>query len=147
LTEALEAYRRALLADPNDGDAKHNLEVVAKELAQTPSPTPTPEAPRIEATPTRGPNDGEPGNADGDGEATAEPGAGEGTPDPSTEPLPADDSELTPEQLQRALDEALRGLEEEFTTEEALRVLDLLERQNRLQLEQPGRPAAGAPDY
>ena len=37
LSDALEAYKRALLADPADADAKHNLEVVTARL--TPSPT------------------------------------------------------------------------------------------------------------
>jgi hypothetical protein len=54
---------------------------------------------------------------------------------------------MTPEQLQQALDEALRGIDEDFTVEEALRALDLLEQQNRRQLERRQEAAGGAPDY
>jgi Ca-activated chloride channel family protein len=151
MREALEAYKRALLADPGDADAKHNLEVIARELAATPSPTPSPTPPRPEVTPTITPGDDEdPNGSDSGGEGTpqpADPGSQQGTPDPNASPAPSDDSELTPEELQRALDEALRGIDEDFSVEEALRVLDLLERQNRTQLEQRGESEGGAPDY
>jgi Ca-activated chloride channel family protein len=149
LSEALEAYRRALLADPDDTDAKHNLEVIARQLAETPSPTPTPTQPQIELTPSPGADEGEPGDAQS-GTATAgpgEPGDSEGTPGPLGTQQPGDDDEMTPEEVQRALDEALRGIDEDFTVDEALRVLDLLDRENRTRLEQPGEAAGGAPDY
>jgi hypothetical protein len=56
---------------------------------------------------------------------------------------------MSPEALQRALEEALAGIDDEVTVDEALRVLELLEEQNRQQLEDapdgPARP--GVPDY
>ena len=46
------------------------------------------------------------------------------------------------------LEEALAGIDEEFTIEEALRVLELIEEQNRGQLDDsPGGGAGGPPDY
>ncbi|MEX0750939.1 MAG: VWA domain-containing protein [Dehalococcoidia bacterium] len=150
LQEALEAYKRSLLADPDDDDAKHNLEVIARQLAETPSPTPTPEAPQIEVTPTPGAGDEDPSGS-GDGGAgtpqAGDPGDDNATPDANASPQPSGDSQLTPEQLQQALDEALRGIDEDFTVEEALRALDLLEQQNRRQLEARQESAGGAPDY
>jgi len=150
LREALEAYKRSLLADPADADAKHNLEVIARELGKTPSPTPTPEEPRIELTPTPGQQDDPNGNGAGD-EGTPAPADGgddNGTPDPNASPGPSSErGDLSPEELQRALDEALRGIDEDFTVEEALRALDLLEQQNRRELERRQESTGGAPDY
>lgn len=148
--DAIEAYKRALLADPDDADAKHNLEVVTNELRPSPSPTPPPGF-TPEASPSPPNGDGEPGAAPptpgpGDGEAT--PG---GSPAPGGTPQPGGDgdlSDLPPEELQRRLDEALRGIDEEFTVEEAIRVLDLLNERNRGELAQP--PQGGSnrlPDY
>lgn len=147
LIDALEAYKRALLADPSDEDTKHNLEVIAARIDATPVP---PEPPTPQAAPTEAPNDGEPEDS-----GTAQ--AGEGTPAanatpgedaaPGT-PTSGDASDLSPGEVERLLDEALEGIDEEFTVEEALRVLDLLEQRNRDELAQP--PASdgeGAPDY
>ncbi len=149
LSEALEAYKRSLLADPDDADAKHNLEVIARQLGQTPSPTPTPEEPRIEVTPTPGADEDSNGSGDGGGEGTPQAGdpGDAGTPDPDASPRPSPDGELSPAELQQALDEALRGIDEDFTVEEALRALDLLEQQNRRQLDQRQESPGGSPDY
>ena len=146
--DALEAYKRALLADPDDADAKHNLEVLLERLAEQPTATPSP--PPVEGTPTPGDGqDGDPGGqptASG-GEATAEATAGnpggEGTPQ-----VGDSESDLSPQEIQRRLDEALEGIDEEFTVEEALRVLDLLNRQNRGELAAPADDGDSAtPDY
>jgi len=148
LLEAVEAYKRSLLDDPGDIDAKHNLEVISKRLRETPSPTPTPTAPSVEVTPTPGSDDGDPnGGQSGEGASTPQAGDGNGTPQAVGSPGPVPDGEMTPEQVQRALDEALRGIDQDFSVDEALRVLDLLERQNRDQLRQPGAGEGGAPDY
>jgi hypothetical protein len=146
LIEALEAYKRALLASPGDQDAKHNLEVIARQLARTPWPTPSPTPQRLELTPTPGANNGEPQDGDAAGTATAQAG-NQGTPSAGGTPGSGDASDMTPEEVQRALDEALRGIDEDFTVDEALRVLDLLERQNRSQLQQPGGGDSNVPDY
>ncbi len=141
LSDALEAYKRALLADPADADAKHNLEVVSSRLTPTPAPTsrpqekPTPGA-NAGATPGAGQPGGTPAAAQtGTSGGQATPGAGEGTP--------------TTEQLQRALADALAGKDRQFTEEEALRVLDLLDQANRRAVGDQGDGAGGAalPDY
>ena len=135
LRDALEAYRRALLAESDDNDAKANYELASRWL--TPTPDATQSAPV--GTPTAGGEEGEPGSGAEDPGAEASPGAGEGgTPEDAggeQEPLPEDPAELTEEQLQQALDEALAGIDEEFTPEEAQRLLELLAEENRRGIE------------
>lgn len=141
LLDAIEAYKRALLADPGDADAKHNLEAAIARLTPSPTPTVTPGPPR--GTPT-----GQSGEAtpDGRGEATPQgagtPGASAGTPQPQ-------DRELSEQELRQALAEALRGLDQNFTQEEAERVLDLLNRKNQQVVEGLANAASttGLPDY
>ncbi|MEK7692920.1 MAG: VWA domain-containing protein [Chloroflexota bacterium] len=146
LSDALDAYKRALLADPADADAKHNLEVVAARL--TPALAPTSRPPE---QPTPGPNATfEPGATPGAGQpggtpAASQTGTGGGQATPG-----AGDGALTKEQLERALAEALAGKDKQFTEDEALRVLDLLDEANRRAIEDVGNAAAGAatlPDY
>jgi Ca-activated chloride channel family protein len=147
LREALDAYRRALLADVGDDDARHNLEVVTRRLTPSPTATPTPGAtPIVTATP------GETGAGGGRGEGGTPTQAGGGTPATGTpEPgaIPRDPGELSPEELRRELEEALAGQDREFTEEEALRILDLLNEANRRSIEETTsditRP--GPPDY
>jgi tetratricopeptide (TPR) repeat protein len=141
--DALEAYKRALLADPADADAKHNLEVVSARLTPSPSPTPTgapgrstPEATGTPA-PASTPGDGTPvGTPAASGTAaggSATPGAGQ----------------LTQEQLERALADALAGKDKRFTPDEASHVLDLLDEVNRRAIEGLGQSggAGSLPDY
>jgi Ca-activated chloride channel family protein len=142
--EALAAYKRALLANPSDGDAKHNLEVLSRRLTPTPVPaTPPPEqpAPGAAATGEAGatPGPGQPG-----GNAAATPGrvGGQGTP-------AAAGRQRSQEEVERALADALAGIDREFSREDALRVLDLLDEQNRRAIENlPSGAGSGAqPDY
>ncbi len=138
--DARDAYRRALLAAPGDRDAKHNLELMDARLQASPTPT---QEPRREPTRPGGPlgNQGgtpEPGGSSGTPAAT--PGAG--TPDPSGS------VELTNEELQRRLEDALKGIEGEFSEQDALRILDLLAQTNRRAIERPVTGAvASNPDY
>ena len=74
LNEAVEAYKRALLIDPEDEDAKHNLEVLLRRLAATPTPSPSPTPVTPEGTPTASDGDGDPG----DTPASTTPNAGSG---------------------------------------------------------------------
>ncbi|HXK34770.1 MAG TPA: tetratricopeptide repeat protein, partial [Dehalococcoidia bacterium] len=152
LQEAYEAFKRSLLADPDDQQAKHNLEVILKLLRPTPSPTPTlaPETPppgSILTTPQPSPGAGDPGSSPG---GTAEPA---GTPEPGgtpgpQQPQPRDPRELSDQELQEELDEALSGIEREYSEEEARRALELLEERNRrLFEEQTQPPGGGLPDY
>ncbi|HLB24629.1 MAG TPA: hypothetical protein VJP07_11090, partial [Dehalococcoidia bacterium] len=113
----------------------------------SPSATPTPGGgtPLVTATP------GDTGAAGGEGEeggssTPADPGQ-PGTPDPDGDPNAPPN--LSREELERALEEALAGEDREFTEEEALRILDLLNEENRRSIEDTtsdiSRP--GPPDY
>jgi tetratricopeptide (TPR) repeat protein len=137
LEEALEAYRRALIADPLDFDAKHNFELTARRLTPTATPTEMAVPPELESSSTPDPTD--PAGAGGTPGPTGSPETG-GTPQPGGEDIP-------PEQLKRLLEEALAGIDDEFTVEEALRVLELLEQRNRDQLGDGVAGAPGLPDY
>ena len=142
LGDASDAYKLALLADPADADAKHNLEVVTARLTPSPVPTPTPRpgpeasATAGEASPVGGGPSGTPGPSQTDAAGgPATPGGGDGA--------------LTKEQLERALAEALAGKEKQFTQDEAIRVLDLLDETNRRAIEHlgSGRNPDSLPDY
>lgn len=140
LDDAREAYRRALLADPGDADAKHNLEAIDRLQHASPTPTPPPRETPPSGEPSR------PGATPGPQQA--------GTPNPTAQasqdgtPQASDPRDLPPDQFQRALQEALAGIERRFTEEEALRLLDLLDEANRRASElQPSGGASGQPDY
>lgn len=114
LLEARAAYREALLLDPGHRDAKFNLELVNRALLEQPT---------AEQPPSPGMPPGQPATDDGSGaEDSGEPAAGPPSGEPDTgegAPQPGDD-------VERTLEEALAGIDREFTLEDALRVLDLL---------------------
>lgn len=151
LQEAYEAFKRSLLADPDDRQAKHNLEVILKLLRPTPTATatPAPETPPPGAdvtTPQPSPGAGEPGTAP-NGTAQPEGTAGPRPGEPQ-EPRPRDPRELSDEELRAELDEALSGIDREYSEEEARRALELLEERNRrLFEEQTQPPGGGLPEY
>ena len=145
LNDALEAYKRALLADPADIDAKHNLEIVTARLTPSPAPTATATSnPEASATALRGTPQA--GGTPDSGAATpgGTPGANSnpGTPGPGNETL-------TREQLERALAEALAGKDKSFTPDEAAHALDLLDQANRRAVEDlnKGSNPNQLPDY
>ena len=82
LSEALEAYKRALLADPGDDDAKHNLEVVIARLTPTPRRR-RPRRRRRSATPTPSDSDRPP-----EGVAGRRPAPASGPPQPGATRTP-----------------------------------------------------------
>jgi len=138
LEQAYEAYRNALLLDPNDADAKHNLEVTLLALMQQ-----QPEE--------------QPGAGAGDGEATPQPEGDPGEQPPST-PTPGGEPQAggtpqagtpqpTADDLRRTLQEALRGMDDELTFEQAIEILDLLRQQQERQLPPGPAGAPGGPDY
>jgi len=141
LEDAREAYRRSLLADPGDADAKHNLEIIEQRLHPTPTPSPTPTPGAPQGTPEAADTTAEAGQLDATAQAaaTARSAPPGGTPSPSDQPL-------TQQEAERQLAEALRGIDRELTEEEARRVLDLLDRTNRAANEQQGQPGTGAVD-
>lgn len=147
LEDALDAYKNALIHDPADQDAKYNLEVVLARLAppQPPAGQPPPgdgQPPSEE--PPGGGGSGNPPEPTEPGEAPqGNTGTGNGGP-----PQPSEGNNqgfANVQEYQRALAEALAGIDKEFTIEEALRVLEVLAR--RLQ-EASGAPAPQAnPTY
>lgn len=159
LEQAYVAYRQALLLDPNDADSKHNLEVVLR-LA-TSQDQPTAQQPPGQEQPEGSQQQGEPGE-----DGTPAPG---GQPDPSGEPdpnaspqagtaVPGDAAgsnnppgtpQATPqsgESADRSLAEALAGIDEEVSFEEAIEILDLLRERQQMPGTLPGG-TSGSPDY
>ena len=152
LDQAYVAYRSALLLDPNDADSKYNLEVVlrmalAQQQPQDTQPgsdqtgdtqpgengTPVPsdqQSPSGQPDVNASPQDGSP-----------EPGAAGGLPDAATpEATPS-----TAASLQRSLAEALAGIDENLSFEQAVEILDLLRQQQ--QAPQPAPGGSSGPDY
>jgi tetratricopeptide (TPR) repeat protein len=154
LEEAYVAYRNALLLVPGDQDAKHNLELTLLMLNQRDNPQ-DPSNPNNQGQGQGTPQPGEGTPQPGEGT----PGAGEGTPQPgegttgaggTVTPQPGQGSPQpgTPQPgpgLQRALEEALAGINEDLTFEEAINILDLLRQQQQRQIA-PGGGGNG-PDY
>jgi Ca-activated chloride channel family protein len=133
LQAAFDSYKQALLLNPDDLDTKYNLEAVARLLAEpaTGGPPPPPAAGSPQEAPP-GQEMPAPGEADG----------GEGAPQEG-QPPPSSGERSPAARLEQALAEALAGIEEEFTIEEALRVLDILREQQRLKPEPAGQPGSG----
>lgn len=122
LREAIAAYRRALLLDPDDDDARWNLELAMRRLeeersqglpgpSQSPSATPQPD-PGQAARPEQGA-----GQAPGP-QAGLEPPPDSAGVDPVDAPLPR---ELA-EQILRAVEERERGLQREKLRRQRQRV-------------------------
>ena len=131
LEQAYAAYRNALILDPQDVDAKHNLELTLLLLQERPPP---PAQPGQQPT---GPG-GEP--PDHQGEPTdATPS--DGQPAPTGTPQP------TPQELRRSLEEALRGIDEELTFAQAVEILELLQRQQAGEEPRGNIQPVDGPDY
>jgi tetratricopeptide (TPR) repeat protein len=130
LQPAFDAYKQALILKPGDLDTKYNLEVAARAVAEQPAPSPATVGPPGEAPP---------------GQEIPAPGEGaidQGTPEQGQAPSPSAERAQAA-RLERTLAEALAGIEEEFTIEEALRVLDVLREQQRLQPDPARQPGSG----
>jgi Ca-activated chloride channel family protein len=154
LEQAYAAYRQALILDPDDADSKHNLEVVLRlalaqeQAAEQPGandPNATPQAgePGEDGTPAPGePNQG--GEPDPDASpqpGSPEPGGGDSDQPPGT-------PQSTPqnaESIERTLAEALAGLDEDVSFDEAIEILDLLRERQQAPRAAPG--GGSGPDY
>ena len=125
--DALASYRDALLLDPDHEDAKHNLELVLRLIQDANILGTADEADAGGSSPadTETPS--------GEGQSGVSDGEGSG------------DGSLTEATL-RSLEEALAGIEEEFTVEEALRALDLVAELGRQRPVAGGSRASGSPD-
>lgn len=125
--DALASYRDALLLDPDHEDAKHNLELVLRLIEDANISGAADEADSGGSSPSdndTSPSDGQPGISDGEGQG---------------------DGSLTEVTL-RSLEEALAGIDEEFTVAEALLALDLVAELGRQRPVEGGRGAGGSPD-
>jgi Ca-activated chloride channel homolog len=124
VVEARASYVEALRIDPNDRDAKFNIEIIDRILAEVPpsAPSAQPSQPGQQSpAPAQSPagQSGAPGptGAAGSGAPAASPPPGStGQPSPST-----------PESVETALDDFRRDL----TVDEALRLLDALRNEQR----------------
>ena len=159
LEEAYLAYREALLLDPSDGDSKHNLELVLR-LASSGQPLPDPQQPPG-PNETQAPQTGEPGDdatptpgeaqdPSGQPDAAGSPEAGTPQPgDPGDSDAPPGTPQATPPSnasIERALAEALAGIDEEVSFEQAIEILDLLRQRQQTPERIPGAPST-EPDY
>jgi tetratricopeptide (TPR) repeat protein len=145
LEDARDAYRESLRLEPTDRDAKFNLELINRLLNA-----------RSPARPSQQPGAGAPGqsNAPGQGSSGASGASGSpepaqpgtptsGQPDPTSDRAPGDPA---PGDL-RAL---LNSFRKDLSFDEALRVLDALQAQQRgvvQLLEGPRRATPGNPEY
>jgi Ca-activated chloride channel family protein len=108
---AIAAYVETLRINPDDTDAKHNLELAQQRLReqqQQPTPTPSPESQEGEQTPTPQPQDQQQ-----QGTPTPQPDQGQsqrGTPTPGAQPQPAE-GELTEEQARQLLQALMQDAE------------------------------------
>jgi Ca-activated chloride channel family protein len=147
LEDARDAYREALRLDPSDRDAKFNLELVdrmiaARSAAQVPLPG---------GNPAPGASDA-PGASGGSGQTgpngSPDPGQGPGTPT-SDQTAPTSDrspGDPTPGDLRALLD----SFRSDLSYDEALRVLDALQGQQRgieQLIEGPRRATPQNPEY
>jgi tetratricopeptide (TPR) repeat protein len=150
LEEAYAAYRSALLLNPNDEDAKFNLELTL--LLSGAIPQPGGDQPQDgdqgdagEGTPS--PGEGQPGAEGSPGPEGQSSPAASGSPGPGAGATPqASPGAADPNGSQRTLAQALAGIDEELTFEEAIEILDLLREQQQTPRPGPGSRPAG-PDY
>jgi Ca-activated chloride channel family protein len=143
--DARDAYREVLRIDPTDRDAKFNLEIVQQILSGRAQPQPAQQPGGQQGQP------GSPGPAQGAGQSgqpsasgSPQPGQNPGQPqEPTSDPANSSDPNDAPSPaLRPALDEFRRGL----TIDDALRVLDALNGEQRgvgQLIEGPRRAANG----
>jgi Ca-activated chloride channel family protein len=139
LEPAYDAFKSSLLLDPGDVDAKHNLEVTLARLA---------ERQRGQPPPGQQDNQSQPGQQQpppSGQQPTEAPSPTANQPAPSEQPVPT--GSPGPANPSRELQDALRGIEDELTFEEAVRILDLLRRQQESQRPGTGSNRGPGPDY
>src|SRR5438552_2859709 len=121
ILDARASYVEALRNDPNDRDAKFNIEIIDRILGQIPSQKNPTSSPRASTEP---PGQQQPG---GSPQATA-PAAGSGKPTGS--PVP-DGTGPTVATQPESVQSALTNFRKDLTLEDALRLLDALRGEQR----------------
>ncbi len=164
LEDAYNAYRSALLLDPNDADAKYNLEITlallnsqqqppndnqnqgSNDQSQTPDQNQGSASPDASSTPEPGAQaTGEASPAAGtQGTPEPGPGGGSGAAGPDATPGSTPAAENTPD-VQQELLQALQGLGSDITYEQAVHILELLQQQQQRPIPNPA--GATGPDY
>lgn len=141
LLNAFEAYKSALLLDPDDGDAKYNLELVLLRMNQ-------PDQQPGQQPPAGAEQDGEP-QPEGEGmdqPGQPQPGGAAGQPQQQTgntgQPPQGDAADV-----RRSLEEALAGIDQELSFEEAVEILDLIRQLQEQPRQAPGQGPSLGPDY
>ncbi len=165
-TDARDRYIAALRLDPEDTDAKANLELLLSRISpgnqpgdgndgqqpQTPSgdqqPQPEQDGPQVDGQQQPGQQPGgqagqQPGQQPGRAGGQSQPGTPGQQGDPSSDS--ADGDPTTAAEAQAALEAALSGMAGEVTREQALRILELARLANALERPRPQTPTAGPP--
>ena len=148
LEDARDAYKEALRLQPTDREAKFNLELVQRMLDARIAPRPNPQPGQSGSPNASGQPAGEGASGSSGPAASPQPGDQPGTPtdqqaDPTNDRAPGDPN---PSDLRGALSDFRVGL----TLDDALRVLDALQGQQRgvAQLIEGQRRATGPnPEY
>ncbi len=149
LDEAREAFADALRIDPNDRDAKFNIEVIDRAILATQAPSGQPQ-PGQSGPPGPGQDQqGQPGGESASGQQGQpnDPQQGQPGGSPQTQGPPTTDGDQTGQ----SVTEALRDFRSKLTPDEALQLLDalaseqrgiqqLIEGQPQQQPRSPGQP-------
>jgi Ca-activated chloride channel family protein len=157
LPDALDAFRHALLENPDDTASRHDYEVVAALVAKQTPPTPpgqqpTPGAPPPgdsgtpggSATPPPSATPTAPGDGSGDGDGTPAPGATPGDAQPRTDKQIDQQLQAIDGQVAQLLQES--GNNPDAT--QALQILQLLAERSRISgLRDPNAATSGPKDY
>ena len=118
LEQAVEAYRRALLLEPENVDAKWNLELAMRRLERMQSQSQSMQQPRSQQPP----QDGDQGEQDESGQP---PPTGSGSTDPEDQrpqpQLPGDIDEPLPQELAEQILKAVEERERELQREKMRR--------------------------
>ncbi|HXH22028.1 MAG TPA: VWA domain-containing protein [Dehalococcoidia bacterium] len=138
LMNAFEAYKSALLLNPGDSDAKWNIELVLLLMNRRDQP---------QAQQQPGPGDAQQQPPDSEQSADTEGPSQprEGQPQGQPSPQQGQDQPSQAQVLQQ-LREALAGIDEDLTFEEAIRILELLRQRRQAQPQLPSTSPGGL-DY
>jgi Ca-activated chloride channel homolog len=157
--EALDAYKGALKIAPGDQDAKYNLEVVQRRLDQRQQQQQQQQAQQNQAQQGQGPgqqqpNQGRPGQQQGQDPQGQQPGqgqqqgqqSGQAGGSPSQQPGQQPGQPGSTAEAEGQLRDAIAQFERTLSVEEALRILDILQQQQRARQNQAPAPQPGQLD-
>lgn len=140
---AYQAYRSALLIDPNDLDSKHNLEIALRIMAQRQQQQQDQAQQQTQQQP------GEDSQQQGDQQPQQGQPSDQGQPGQQQQAQQGQPGQQQPSAAEatRALQDALKGIDKSLSPEEAIHILDLLRQQQETQSTGGQRGAPVGPDY